>query len=253
MVTRPNAASDSEPLVHSSCNGAAVLGVLGGYHGDWPRGEGSSIFACDDLTAVLIDMGLARRESELCNDAAAGIEPFPTDSPAVMRRVATPAWSAIGSPGFMAPEQIRDARTAGHPADMYGLGTTWYALLAGVLPFSGSTPHKVMQQVLRNEVQPVSVHAPSVPKAVEALLDWMLQGEPRARPLCSPSFVAEIEAVLSAPHDEQRVRRARKTHDIMRRREDMLAGCIHAATLSVGVLLFAWLVWEALTLQTEVG
>ena len=106
-------------------------------------------------------MGLARRTSEPAEEAARSAEPqlsmAPGSTGAIaggLRRVTTPAWSAIGTPGFMAPEQIRDARTAGHPADVYGLGTTWYALLAGVLPFSGSTPHKVRDlmnyQILQN-------------------------------------------------------------------------------------------------------
>ena len=246
MITKTgNDDAGGEPLVHSSCNGAAAL------------------FPCEDWHAVLIDMGLARRAAERPHDVPEGVEPSPSwaggmpgslpEAAPTMRRVATPAWSAIGSPGFMAPEQIRDARSAGHAADVYGLGTTWYAVLAGTLPFSASTPHKTMQQCLHSDVQPISAHLPDVPKAVEALLHWILQREPRVRPPCGPYLVAQMEAVLAAPHDAQRVLRAREAHERRRRRQDMLSSCLHAAALSVGGLLFAWLAWDTLMLPDEPG
>ena len=130
MVTKSgDAAADDSPLVHSSCNGAAALGLMGSTHADQSHEElPSSALACEELTCVLIDMGLARRASDRATDhedhgidtasvsSSSGLTT--ADAQSVMRRVATPAFSAIGSPGFMAPEQIRDARTAGHAADV---------------------------------------------------------------------------------------------------------------------------------------
>jgi len=246
MITKNGAsAEDSEPLVHSSCNGAAALGL-----------------PADELTAVLIDMGLARKASDLADDGVRGSEPplggpaampsGPTsDTQSAMRRVATPAWSAIGSPGFMAPEQIRDARTASHPADVYGLGTTWYVLLTGVLPFTGSNPHRVMQQALHSEVVPVSTHLPSVPAAVEVLILWILQKDPNARPPIGPTLTAMIEAVLAAPEDATHVTRAREAHEKRRRWQDMLVKGKQGAVVVAGLLVFAGLVWETLTLEPE--
>lgn len=171
----------------------------------------------------------------------------------MLRRVATPAWSAIGSPGFMAPEQIRDARTASHAADLYGLGTTWYACLSGMLPFSGANPHKVMQQALGAEIVPVSAHVPATPRAVCAALAWLLQKEPRKRPESATAVVRLLERVLDAPDDAHAVDALRAAHDGRRRREDTANAATHALALSAGVLAFAWLVWLTLTLDAEPG
>ena len=82
--------------------------------------------AAPGLRAVLIDLGLARRATsgaDATDTFFGAAEPEPEPTPAMaMRRVATPAYSSIGSPGFMAPEQIRDAATAGTPRTCTGWG-----------------------------------------------------------------------------------------------------------------------------------
>jgi len=203
------------------------------------------------LIGVLIDFGLARRATDTasCDDESA-TKP-PSTSPSILRRVATPAWSAIGSPGFMAPEQVRDARAARHAADVYGLGATWYAAITGVLPFTGSSPVKVMQQVLNGEVLPARTHVAELPPAVDELIGWLLQKKPRERPPCGPSLVAEIEAVQASPHDAQRIRRARQAHRRRLAREDALATAKHVAALALGLLLFAILVFETLKMTWD--
>jgi len=245
MITADNdrctfSSYEGEELVHSSCNGAAAL--------DLGRGGAG-------LRAVLIDLGLARRATsgaDATDTFFGAAEPEPEPTPAMaMRRVATPAYSSIGSPGFMAPEQIRDAATAGHAADVYGLGTTWYAALTGVLPFPPGAPHKVMQQALEGDVLPLSAHLPGAPEAVEALIGWILQRDPKSRPPCGAALVAEVEAVLDAPHDAARVARARAAHDRRRRRQDALAMCMHALALCVGVLILGSLMWEMWEMRME--
>ena len=89
MVTKAGGENNGGGLVHSSSNGAAALTLT------------STSVVCD-LSAVLIDFGLARRVSD-ANEEAPFAVPCVSET---MRRVATPAWSAIGSAGFMAPEQV---------------------------------------------------------------------------------------------------------------------------------------------------
>uniref|UniRef100_A0A7S2NDE7 Protein kinase domain-containing protein n=1 Tax=Haptolina brevifila TaxID=156173 RepID=A0A7S2NDE7_9EUKA len=125
MVTKSGEDNDGGGIVHSSSNGAAALGVTsdGGAAGfNSLSSEDISTAGMFDLSAVLIDLGLARRMSD-DDEVPPCVTPLPLNaSDSAMRRVATPAWSAIGSVGFMAPEQVRDARAAQYSADVYSLG-----------------------------------------------------------------------------------------------------------------------------------
>ena len=44
---------------------------------------------------------------------------------------ATQAGAMLGTPGYMAPEQMEDAHAVGRPADVYALGSILFEILAG--------------------------------------------------------------------------------------------------------------------------
>ena len=157
--------------------------------------------------AVLIDLGLARPAAAEDDDAAAAALPVAAAAAADHRllRVTTPAFCAIGSPAFMAPEQVADARCARHAADVYGLGASLYAMLTSRLPFDGASPAKVMQQVLAGAVRPPSAYARGLPPAVDALVLWLMRREPSARP-ASRGVRAAVQAVLDHADNAARLR-----------------------------------------------
>ena len=51
----------------------------------------------------------------------------------------------LGTPDFIAPEQISDARRADIRADIYSLGCTLYYLLTGGPPFQGTSLYDILQ------------------------------------------------------------------------------------------------------------
>lgn len=58
----------------------------------------------------------------------------------------TQTGALLGTPAFMAPEQAQ-ARSADHQTDVYGLGATLYALVAGKPPHSGEIVHEIVKRV----------------------------------------------------------------------------------------------------------
>ena len=60
----------------------------------------------------------------------------------------TQTWTAIGTPNYIAPEQILGQRDIDGRADIYSLGATLYHLVTGRVPFQGSSGPHVMSMHL---------------------------------------------------------------------------------------------------------
>src|SRR5579863_5327609 len=63
---------------------------------------------------------------------------------------------AMGTPGYMAPEQIEDARSAGRPADVFSMGATLYGLLSGQAPFRGTSLGVILRDTMTKEPEALS-------------------------------------------------------------------------------------------------
>ncbi len=96
----------------------------------------------------------------------------------------------LGTPDFIAPEQIRDAQSADIRADVYSLGCTLYYLLAGRPPFHGDSLWDLYQAHFSMEAGPLNTLRPDVPAELSALVAKMMAKEP-ARRFQTPSEVAQ--------------------------------------------------------------
>jgi len=74
--------------------------------------------------------------------------------------------SIIGTPNYMAPEQI-DGTEVGPEADMFALGCVLYEMLAGRPPFDGKTTSEVLGRILRGSPDPL----PPLDHSVAPLID----------------------------------------------------------------------------------
>jgi WD40 repeat protein len=87
----------------------------------------------------------------------------------------------LGTPSYMAPEQVRGEAEVGPSADIYALGATLYAMLSGRPPFLGATPLETAGQVAVDEPLPPRRLQPSVPRDLEATCLKCLEKDPRRR------------------------------------------------------------------------
>jgi serine/threonine-protein kinase len=88
--------------------------------------------------------------------------------------------SAVGTPDYMAPEQIQgkrgDART-----DIYAIGVMLYEMLAGRVPWEGDNPLSVMSQHLTAPPPPLHAINPAVLAPLEAIVRRCLRKDPEER------------------------------------------------------------------------
>jgi serine/threonine protein kinase len=86
----------------------------------------------------------------------------------------------LGTPSFMAPEQIEGGNVKGH-TDLFALGVSLYQLLTGRLPFRGTSMTKLMFVIANEPHEPLSAVRPDLPVELDSVIDTALNKDPSAR------------------------------------------------------------------------
>ncbi len=97
---------------------------------------------------------------------------------------------ALGTPDYIAPEQILNATDVDIRADLYSLGGTLYFLLTGHPPFSASSLYDIYQAHISRDADPLNLVRPEVPAELAALVAKLMAKDPRRR-FQTPSEAAE--------------------------------------------------------------
>lgn len=105
----------------------------------------------------------------------------------------------MGSVLYMPPEQARDARAAGPPADLYALGATLYHALAGQPPFIGESYTEVLSRVISDPPAALGAVRSDVPPALASLVMKLLEKNPADRPATAADVRAALLAIVPAP------------------------------------------------------
>ena len=98
----------------------------------------------------------------------------------------------VGSPAYMSPEQARSENTLTPASDIYSLGTLFFELLTGELPFQGPMAIVLGRIALQRAPQPSTVRRDVDPR-LESLCLKMLEKKPAAR----PASMTEVAVTLS--------------------------------------------------------
>ena len=86
-----------------------------------------------------------------------------TDSPELR---ATRSGLAMGTPAYMAPEQVEDSKTVDQRADVWALGCLLYELVTGKSPFDGPTLLAIFARLSTGDYPPPESMVPDLPPAV---------------------------------------------------------------------------------------
>jgi serine/threonine protein kinase len=123
---------------------------------------------------------------------------------AFVRSMETTHRMRVGTPAYIAPEQILD-RPLTHQSDMFSLGVLLYELLTGHRPFQGPNTGEVLDNVLfKDPIAPSSVR-PDLPKALDPVVLRMLQKSAEDRYPDWAELALELARVGRLGFSDQRV------------------------------------------------
>src|SRR6202048_1994560 len=98
------------------------------------------------------------------------------------RQAAEPPEVIAGTLAYMAPEQTgRMNRSIDSRSDLYSLGTTFYEMLTGVLPFTASDPIEWVHCHIAREPTPPSERSKEIPEALSTIVLKLLAKTPEER------------------------------------------------------------------------
>lgn len=103
----------------------------------------------------------------------------------------------MGSPAYMAPEQIR-GEAADARADVYALGILAYFLITGIEPFASDNVAEVLRLQLEQMPEPMGRRRPGVPPAVEDLVTRTLAKDPARRMSSVFEFLDQLTLVRAS-------------------------------------------------------
>jgi tetratricopeptide (TPR) repeat protein len=152
----------------------AVIHACGVVHRDVK--PGNLFLVGGDLARVkLIDFGLVRVDAALSQLTRTGM--------------------LLGTPGFIAPEQIEQSSAVDGRADLYALGAVLFACLTQRPPFVGVHFMAVLGKLALEEAPRVRELRPDVSPALDELIACLLCKQPSGRPSSADELADEIERV----------------------------------------------------------
>jgi TolB-like protein/tetratricopeptide (TPR) repeat protein len=108
--------------------------------------------------------------------------------------VITTVGLALGTPQYMAPEQIAGDPSLDQRADLYAFGVVAYEVLAGEPPFRAASPRAILAAHLVEQAPPLITKRPDVPPQVAQVVASCLEKDPEARPESASAIVQALQA-----------------------------------------------------------
>jgi serine/threonine protein kinase len=143
-----------------------------------------NLFVSQDGRVKILDFGLAK----LTQSHAESRPSAPTLSEQTEPGV------VLGTVGYMAPEQVR-GQTTDHRTDIFAFGTILYEALTGQRAFRKSTSVETMNAILNEEPTSVSQLAPTIPLALQRMVQRCLEKNPEKRFQSAHDLAFALEAL----------------------------------------------------------
>lgn len=179
---RPLPADDVATIFRELCEGVMAAHRQGVLHRDLKPGNVLLAVTERGVLAKITDFGIAKVAREV--------------SGATLTEVGT----MIGTPGYMAPEQLTDASTCDMRADVFSLGCILYEMLVGHAPYLRDERMATFNATMAGEHIPAAQLEPRVTAQLDAVIERAIHPSPAVRhPSVSELLAEAIPALASLP------------------------------------------------------
>ena len=202
---------DVVAIVHDVCDALAYAHARGIVHRDIKPGN----ILLFGRHAMLTDFGVAKAATDATTTASV-----------------TDTGVAIGTPAYMAPEQIAAEPWVDHRADIYAVGVLAYELLAGQPPFGREARQDILSAHLTETPRPLTTYRQDLPARLVEIVTKCLEKQPADRWQSADEIVRRLDALATTPRQSVAVRPARWAS-----RAAIVVAAV--ATAAVGVALWA--------------
>ena len=167
---------EAVPIVAQAARGLSRAHSQGVVHRDV---KPENIFLCGDdmgLSVKVLDFGIAKA------------------GPSSQKSNLTSMGTIIGTPDYMAPEQVMNEGPCTPATDLYALAAVLYRSITGTVPFVGRSMTEQLVRITTDPLRPPSTLNPGVPPALDAWFETALAKNPLARPVSAKAFVDTLLA-----------------------------------------------------------
>jgi serine/threonine-protein kinase len=112
----------------------------------------------------------------------------------------------LGTPAYMAPEQVAGDPGMDHRADIYAFGVIAYEILAGRAPFAGRSAQALMAAHVIEAPEAISSRRAGIPVGLAALVMRCLEKNPDHRPQHAEDILRGLDDETKMGHEENNVR-----------------------------------------------
>lgn len=165
--------------------------------------------------ALVADFGIAKATSD-----------------AIVDRDPESAGASLGTPMYMAPEQIRGDARLDHRVDIYAVGAVGYELLAGYPPFMDA-PRKGILARLRDGPAALTARHPNVPAPLANVIMRCLERQPSERWQTAGELLEQLESLAAGSRNAKETQRRRRRTQI-----------VAAAVAIVGLAAISAVAWR---------
>jgi len=179
--TGPMAFVEAVAIMLPAMRGVAAAHAHGVIHRDL---KPDNIFLCMDTDGSIVD----------CKVLDFGVSKLTVADAATTGDI-TLSGNVVGTPEYMAPEQVRAGKHADHRIDVYSLGVVFYEMLAGRPPFVGEHFSGLMLDIMQRDPPPLHTLRTDVPRRLAGVIHRALARDLDRRFPDMPTFIMAVEAV----------------------------------------------------------